>query len=171
MTALTSDLPRKSSRTSTQAVIVPNTALMATTMNATANVSFSAPEASELETVCQKACAPSCFDSQTSAASGKTTMTSRNVVITPTERAVLALPVLAILRGVGAEVAARLLMGRASNVLLDLHHAALIRFEPHGVGLAPAAEELVVDLEDETRADAAVDRPVPGLREDLLRRG
>jgi len=58
-------------------VIVPNTALTSTTMKAQANVSFSAPTASGLETACQKPCAPLFFACQTTAAIGRTTMTSR----------------------------------------------------------------------------------------------
>jgi len=46
-------------------------------MKAAPNVSFSAPTASELETTCQNAWAPSFLDSQTRAAIGRTTMTSR----------------------------------------------------------------------------------------------
>ena len=92
MTELTSDLPRKSSRTSTQAVIVPRTPLIRTTTKAAPNVSLSAPTASGLEIVCQNACAPSRLDSQTSAAIGRTTITVRYVEITPTDRAVLARP-------------------------------------------------------------------------------
>jgi hypothetical protein len=46
-------------------------------MKAAANVSFSAPTASGFETACQKPCAPAFLASQTTAAIGRTTMTSR----------------------------------------------------------------------------------------------
>jgi hypothetical protein len=77
MTALTSELPRKSSRTSTQAVIVPSRALIRTTTTAAPNVSLSALSASGLVTTCQNACAPFFFDSHRIAARGRTTMISR----------------------------------------------------------------------------------------------
>ena len=52
--AFTSDLPRKSSRTSTQAVIVPRTALISAAIAAIARVSFSAATASGFVTASQK---------------------------------------------------------------------------------------------------------------------
>jgi hypothetical protein len=58
-------------------VTVPSTALARTTTNAVPNVSSSAATASGLETICQNACAPPFCDSQTSAAIGRATMTSR----------------------------------------------------------------------------------------------
>src|SRR5690348_18114833 len=147
MTELTSDLPRKSSRTSTQAVIVPSTPLIRTTTKAAPNVSFSAPTASGLEMTCQNACAPSFLDSQTMAAIGRTTMTSRYVKMTPTDRAVLARPSAVILRAGAPARAASVLMGGASDRPLDGEHAAVVQVEPDLVGLAPAAEELVADAE------------------------
>ena len=54
ITELTIDLPRKSSRTSTQAMRVPNTALISATIPASARVSFSAATPSGLETASQK---------------------------------------------------------------------------------------------------------------------
>jgi len=66
--------------------------LINTTMKAAPNVSLSASTANGFETACQKAWAPLCFDSQTRAAIGRTTMTVRNVEMIPTERAVLARP-------------------------------------------------------------------------------
>ena len=91
MIALTSDLPRKSSRTSTQAVIVPSTAFRSETASDAPTVSFSAATASGLETASQKDCDPSLVASQTSAASGSPTMTIRKVVTKPKDRAVAAL--------------------------------------------------------------------------------
>src|SRR5690348_9827500 len=147
MTALTSDLPRNSSRTRTQAVTVPSTALRTTTTNAVPKVSFSADWASGLETICQNACSPPLCDSQRSAAIGRTTITSRYVVITPTDRAVLPRPPAAIRRAGAAAGAATALMGRASHGALDPDHPALDRVEPDAVHLPPAAEEPVLDAE------------------------
>ena len=62
--------------------------------------------------------------------------------------------------------------------LFDLHHAALVRVEPDLVGIAPAADDLVVDLEDPgprrvlarvLLRDLLVDRTEPVLREEILR--
>ena len=91
MIALTSVLPRKSSRMSTHAVIVPSTAFRSETASDAPTVSFSAATASGLETASQKDCDPSLVASHTSAASGSPTMTIRKVVTTPKDRAVAAL--------------------------------------------------------------------------------
>src|SRR5690348_1796470 len=147
MTALTIDFPRKSSRTSTQAVIVPSTPLIRTTMKDAPNVSFMAPTASGLETVCQNACAPSRLDSHTSAAMGRTTITVRNVEMTPTDRAVLARPPACALRLGAAADAVTALMGGTADRSLDPEHPARVQVEPHPVGLPPAAEQAVVDVE------------------------
>ena len=74
---MTTDLPRKSSRTSTQAISVPKTALTSATIPAIASVSFSAATPSGLETASQKLRAPSFVDAQTSAAIGSATITER----------------------------------------------------------------------------------------------
>src|SRR5260221_2584377 len=91
MTALTTDLPRKSSRTSTQAVIVPTTALTSVTTAATPRVSFSAATACGSGTAFQNVCAPWRRDSQTTAAIGSVTTIVNKVVTKPSERAVCAL--------------------------------------------------------------------------------
>ena len=74
MTALTSVWPRKESRTSTQAVIVPRTALISATAIEVASVSFSAATASGLVTTSQKPAQPPFSDSKTSAAIGSPTI-------------------------------------------------------------------------------------------------
>ena len=89
--ALTTVFPRKSSRTSTQAVIVPSTALSSETATDATMVSFSAATASGLETASQNDCDPSLVASHMSAASGRPTMTMRKVVTKPRDRAVAAL--------------------------------------------------------------------------------
>src|SRR5690242_12775659 len=167
MTALTSALPRKSSRTSTQAVIVPSTPLIRTTAKAAPKVSFRAPTASGFEIDCQNACAPSRFDSQTSAAIGRTTITIRNVEMTPTDRPVLARPPARVLRNGAAADAVTALMGRTSDGLLDLDHPTAVQVEPHRVRLAPAAEQLVVDVEGR----AGVELLAPGREERALQDG
>ena len=77
MTAFTSDLPRKSSRTSTHAVTVPSTALSSATATEVHSVSFSAATASGLETASQKPAQPAFVDSKTSAAIGSATISAR----------------------------------------------------------------------------------------------
>ena len=77
MIALTSDLPRKDSRTSTQAVIVPRTALISATAIDVQSVSFSAEIASGLVTTSQNPSQPPFVDSKTSAAIGRPTISER----------------------------------------------------------------------------------------------
>ena len=77
MIELITDLPRKSSRTSTQAVTVPSTAFRTATMNAAPTVSFSAATDCGLVTASQKACLPSLREAQTSAAIGSITIRDR----------------------------------------------------------------------------------------------
>src|SRR3954453_2862545 len=92
MTALTIDLPRNSSRTSTQAVIVPKRALTSDTITDAPSVSFSEASASGEVATDQNWCNPSFCDAQTSAAIGRITITERNVVVKPSERAAAAAP-------------------------------------------------------------------------------
>ncbi len=91
MIAFTTVFPRKSSRTSTHAVIVPRTAFSIETATDAPSVSFSAATASGLETASRKDCVPSLVASHMSAASGSPTMTIRKVVTKPRDRAVAAL--------------------------------------------------------------------------------
>ena len=74
MTALTSALPRNWSRTSTQAIAVPVTALITATAADSSSVSFSAATASWLEAVGQKPLPPALA---MTAASGSRTMRLR----------------------------------------------------------------------------------------------
>src|SRR5438067_1365333 len=150
ITAFTSALARKLSRTSTHAVTVPRTALIRTTTRAVPSVSLRADTASGLETTCQNEWAPSFFDSQTSAAIGRTTTIVKKVEMTPTDAAVLARPPAPTLGDLRAAAAATLLMGGTSDRLLDRDHAARVRVEPNVVHLPPAAEEAIVDVEGRT---------------------
>jgi len=77
MTALTIPLPGNESRTRTQAIAVPVTALKAATSTDTPRVSFSADEASGFVTSCQNVCSPCDRELQTSAASGTSTIRLR----------------------------------------------------------------------------------------------
>jgi hypothetical protein len=77
MIPFTSDLPRKSSRTRTDAVIVPSTAFVSAAIAATVSVSFSAATASGPFTTSQKPAPPACVDDQISAAIGSPTITER----------------------------------------------------------------------------------------------
>jgi hypothetical protein len=74
---LTMPLPQKESRTSTQAIRVPNTALMRATSSAAPRVSLSAATASGAVTAFQKASAPPFCDCHRRAASGRSTITDR----------------------------------------------------------------------------------------------
>src|SRR6266404_9460621 len=78
ITALTIDLPRNSSRTSTQAVIVPKSALTSDTIAAAPSVSFSAASASGEVATDQNWPSPFFCDAHTSAAIGRITITDKN---------------------------------------------------------------------------------------------
>ena len=108
MIALTSDLPRNESRTSTQAVIVPRTALIRATAIDVQSVSFSAAIASGLVTTSQNPCQPPFVDSNTSAAIGSPTISERYVVTRPSERAVVALSLCSL---TGLEATSTVLIG------------------------------------------------------------
>src|SRR5882672_11093671 len=125
MIALTSVLPRKSSRTSTQAVIVPSTAFRSATTIDVPSVSFRAATASGLVTACQKPCDPALVDSQTSAAIGSTTINVRNVVTMPRDRAVSVLS-LGLRAARGARTAA-VSASDAADLVLDIGEDALVR--------------------------------------------
>ena len=137
MIAFTTDFPRKSSRTSTQAVIVPRTALKRDTASEATSVSFSAATASGLETASQNACVPSLVASHMSAAIGRPTMTIRNVVTMPRDRAVAALSLDArARRGPATAISA----STAADLPLDPGHDARLRVEEALLHLLPAAE-------------------------------
>src|SRR5581483_2991011 len=137
MTALTSDFPRKSSRTSTHAVIVPSTAFRSAAAAASSSVSFSAATASGPVTAVQKS--PS-VEAHTRAAIGRQTTTDRNAVTKPRESASPALPL-----GIALCTASGALA--TSDQLLDPRHQPLVGIEPPRVRRAPAADRLVVDRE------------------------
>ena len=181
MIALTTDLPANESRTRTQAMIVPNTAVVSTASVDISSVSFSAETACGDETTSQKPDQPFPVDRQTTAAIGSTTMMSRKLVTNPTcrERAVEALS-LRCAAGAGRP-------GASVSVLaswnpergLDLLHDAVLRVEPLLVDRAPAAEQRARDLRlagpdrvlaPELGERLLVDRAVPVLGQDLLRR-
>src|SRR5579859_3142411 len=173
MTALTIDLPRKSSRTRTKAVIVPRTALINVTTAAAPSVSFSAATASGSVTAFQNVSAPCLRDSQITAAIGSVTTIVRKVVTKPKETAVCALSLEARGRAATTEAA---LASRPSDCLLDPDHQALARVEPALLRGAPTSEHRVADrdeaLERVLRLDLCrrhlVDGAEPVLREDLL---
>ena len=77
MIELTTDLPRKSSRTSTHAVTVPSTAFRTATKNAAPTVSLRAAIDCGLVMASQNACLPSLRAVQTSAAMGSITIRVR----------------------------------------------------------------------------------------------
>jgi hypothetical protein len=88
---------------------------MATTTNATPNESLSALAAAGFETASQKPWAPALCASQTSAAMGRATMTSRNVETAPSERAVVPLPLAPILLGLLGAAGASALTRRPAH--------------------------------------------------------
>src|SRR5262249_21343911 len=156
--------------------------LVNATTAATPTVSFRAATASGAVIEPQKPVEPSARAAHTSAAIGRTTTTVRYVVTKPRERAVPALSLAwrdtrpAPRAGAEAVLASR----RPSDGLLDLHHPAVAGREPDLVGVAPAADVLVVDPEDARPCgelplharlgrDRLVHRTEPVLGEQLLR--
>ena len=77
MTAFNSALPRNSSRTSTQAMVVPITALTSTTATDRPSVTLSAATPCGFVTALQKASQPPSVERHVSAASGSKTMKLR----------------------------------------------------------------------------------------------
>src|SRR5438132_10398778 len=177
MTALTIALPRKSSRTSTQAVTVPSTALTNATMAAAPRVSSRAATASGLVAASQNVPTPCRLDSQTTAAIGSVTISERNAVTKPNEMAVWALSFEIRAPG-GAAAAGVALASRSSDRLLDPDHQAGGRVEPALLGGTPAAEDRTADPDQATGGvlgavllrGGRIDRPESVLREQLLGR-
>src|SRR5215210_1151729 len=192
MIAFTSDLPRKSSRTSTQAVIVPRTALSSATAIEVQSVSFRAATASGLVTTSQNARAPPFVDSKTRAAIGRATISDRYVVTRPSERAVEALSLWIL---TGLETMSTVLMrigkanrrhknrqsttlaGGAADLPLDPRQDPVSRVEEPPLDAIPAAEPELVDRElarprrellHESAGDGLVHGPVAVLRERAL---
>src|SRR6266545_2575437 len=190
MSELTNPLPGKLSRTSTQAIVVPITALIATTISEAISVSFRAAMASGLVIAVQNAPIPPSADFAVSAASGIRTMRLMYAVTRPRPR--VAPPRRGhetTLGGASARVPERALtpspppglsgrpasLGADPQVLLDPGDDALLRIEEVGVHLVPAAE--VVDREQARRGRELVlvlvehgldHRAVAGVRPELL---
>src|SRR3954452_20126915 len=87
ISAFTMRRPRKRSRTSTQAMAVPASALIAATTSETPSVSFSAAAASRLVTAVQNESNPCSNAFDVTAASGSSTTTLRYAVASPTASA------------------------------------------------------------------------------------
>src|SRR6476646_4717877 len=175
MIELTRRWPGKRSRTSTQAVIVPRTALIRATTAAAPRLSLSASIAPGLVTTSQKLVAPSARDSQTNAAIGRMTTTDRNAVTKPSERPVCAFSLARLARGEATEA---VLASGASDRLFDAGHQAALGIEPALVDLPPAAEPRAVDPDQRPRRELRPvllrhrlqHRPIARLREQALRR-
>src|SRR5437870_4528550 len=173
MIAFTIPIPRKRSRTSTHAISIPVTALIATTITEMTIVSLSAANASGLETARQKPASPSSSDCAATAASGSSTMTLRYAIASPRPRAAPS-PRSPRRRGDGRASAELPRRSRHSQLALDPGHDAGLRIEELLADDRPAAE--LLDREQTARlrelvrpADPAHDGPVALLREDRLR--
>src|SRR3954463_6007355 len=144
ISAFTAPLPRKSSRTSTQAISVPVTALITTTIADVMNVSFSAASACGPVTTSKNSDTPPSSDLTATAASGSSTMMLRYVIATPRPSAAPPGSDAARGRGVGdgRGPAVSSLGGRDAKVLLDAGHDALLLVEELVGHRAPAAELL-----------------------------
>src|SRR3954471_15573986 len=147
MSALTVPLPRKSSRTRTQAIRVPMTASTSATIAEETTVSSSAVTARRPEIAVQNVSRPPSKDLTTTAASGSRTMSDSHATADA--------PAAADPHGSGpraergrARFAAAVSVSLGSGdsqVLLDLGHGAGRRIEELVVDLGPAAE--IVDRE------------------------
>src|SRR5688572_713598 len=137
MIALTTLLPRKSSRTSTQAMRVPVTPFTSTTSREATNVSLSAATAAGEVTSSQNAESPPSNDDAITAAIGMRTMSVRYAVESPRTRppARLDPPVRA-----GSLTASELVVSRDSQLVLDVEEDALLAVEEPRADVAPAAE-------------------------------
>src|SRR4051794_12853685 len=172
ITAFTTFLPRKSSRTSTHAMSVPMNALTSVTTTERPSVSLSAATASRSVTALQNASQPPSNAFDITAASGSRTMKLKKRIATPRPSA--APPGSETARGregTGAALAA----GADTEALLDLGHEALFLVEELVGDHVPAAE--LLDREQALRLrvllgidQARVDRAVALLSEDLLGR-
>src|SRR6478736_2556354 len=139
MIVLMNPLPRKSSRTSTQAVSVPRTALNPAISSAVHRLSSSADSAWRLVTDDQNPPSPASVDRATNAASGIRTMTLSHSVASPRPSAPD--PPVAARGRRRTRPAVRASLGSGDpRGLLDLGHRALVRVEELGVDLVPSAE-------------------------------
>src|SRR4051794_3812627 len=172
ISAFTAPLPRKSSRTRTQAISVPMTAFTTVTTSARTSVSLSADTASGSLIASQNAAAPPSKDFDTTAASGSRTMTDRYSIAVPRPSA--APPGSGTARGRGSVSASA--FGGDTKALLDVRHDALLLVEELGHDRVPAAElldrEQLLGGREPLLVDERLDhRAVALRREDLLRRG
>jgi hypothetical protein len=98
MSAFMNPLPRKESRTNTQAIKVPVTTLIATTTSEAINVSLRAAKACGLEIARRKPSTPPSVERHTTAARGMSTIRLRKPITTPRVRV---LPCLSFAPGLG----------------------------------------------------------------------
>src|SRR4051794_3152246 len=168
-------LPGNSSRTRTQAISVPNTTLISTTITEATSVIRSDAPACWVDTASQKFPVPSSSDLNTTAASGISATMLRYAIAIPRPRTS---PRIGSAFG-GGTAAASLAGGSALPLgVEDVRDDARLRIEELVVHGAPAPE--LRDLEqlrrlrevDPRRGRDTVDhRPVALAREDLLSRG
>src|SRR3954467_5875222 len=172
MTAFTSDLPRKSSRTSTHAISVPVTTLISATIAEIATVMISAARAAGAVSASTNWPTPPLNAFVRTAASGSRTMTLNHKDATPSPSGPPPPPVVVFTLRRGS---ARAAIGLARRLVVDLGHRARVRVEELVVDLAPAAE--VVDrpqllgrgeVAGELLRDRRVDRAEAGLGPRLL---
>src|SRR5690349_14271288 len=146
MTASTSPLPGKLSRTSIQAVAVPAIALTTAQTAASSSVSFSAAVASGSVAWCQNSARPPLRALQTSAASGSRTTRLRYAVAMPRARPPPA-------RDQPAPAGRSTATALVAKRLFDLGHDPLRRVEEARVHLGPAVQPVLrgVDREQALR--------------------
>src|SRR5437763_11450753 len=169
MIELIAPMPRNRSRTSTHAMSVPVTALMATTISEITMVTSSAATASGLVTARQNPPIPPSIDFAATAASGSSTMTLRYAIASP--RPIAAPPRAgANRRGGGRAIASLAGRSRDPQLAFDLRHDARLGIEELLAHDRPAAE--LLDREETARLrelvrgrDPAHHRPVPLLGE------
>src|SRR5215207_1549792 len=179
MTASASRFPRTSSRTNTQAISVPNTALITETITAAPTVNRIAAAASGVVTASQNRSKPSSVARHATTLSGMSTTRLNQIIATPTpsgvpprERA----PARKGRPGTGRPFKAAVVLatGRDPDAAFDLGHDAVLRVEEPVGHLGPAAEvgdreEALGGGEVEGALDTLDDRPVAVLGEDRLR--
>src|SRR3954447_855246 len=175
MTPSTRRLPRKSSRTSTQAIAVPMIAFTNAAAADMSSVSSRAETAWRPVAASQNALQPSAKAWEVSAASGSSTMTESHSRATPPPRAppMLTPPRRANARR-GSRSAAVSAIGGDAELLLDVGDDGVLRVEELLVDLVPAAE--VVDREEARRGrelllvdERGENRAIALGGEDLLR--
>src|SRR3954451_6796127 len=173
ISAFTTPLPRKSSRTSTHAISVPVTAFIATTMSEVIRVSLNAAIDCGVVTTSKNLPSPPSSDLTATAASGSSTITDRYVIATPRPSAA-PLGSGAARGPAGRGPAVSSLGGGDTEALLDGGHHAVVRVEELLRDRRPAAE--LLDREQGLRHRELVrarralhDGPVGLLREDPLR--